>query len=225
MQSEWLRLKAYLHNTPALVKWIYPHWVWDIKSANSIYLTFDDGPHPEATPFVLEELAKYEAKATFFCVGDKVRQFPDIVDSIIYSGHSLGNHTYSHLNGKRSNFDDYIKNVDDCNSALGSYQSAHSPRLFRPPYGKITSRQSQHLRSNYKIIMWDNLIGDFDLTLSVEQCLSVALSNIRSGSIVVFHDSQKALNTLKEVLPEYLKALYSMGLKSKALGTNDLRLI
>ncbi len=197
---------------------MYPHWVWDIhSSANDIYLTFDDGPHPEATPFVLNQLNKFEAKATFFCVGNNVRQYPEIVNSIVACDHVLGNHTYNHLNGRKSDFRSYIKNVNSCNVELNNFLSNHPIKLFRPPYGRITAKESRYLRDYYNIIMWDYLSGDFDRSLPAERCLSRAISNIRPGSIIVFHDSKKAFRTLQEVLPSYLKVLYKKGFKSKAL--------
>ena len=124
----------------------------------------------------------------------------------------------------KTNFDQYTKNVEECNKELDHYYTPDSVKLFRPPYGKMTSRQSRYLRSNYGIVMWDNLIGDFDPSLSASNCLKIATSNIRPGSIVVFHDSQKAFGTLIEVLPEYLKVLHEKGLKSEALTQKELEL-
>ncbi len=215
-------MRRYLHNTPAFVKWLYPNRVWDIKSTNSIYLTFDDGPHPEATSFVLEELDRYQSKATFFCIGEKVKQYPEILETTISKGHNVGNHTNNHLNGSKSSFDEYIKNVERCHRTLNEVGAIKGKRLFRPPYGRLTGGQAKYVGREYAIIMWDNLIGDFDQTLSSRECLRRAIANIRAGSIVVFHDSQKSFGSLKNVLPDFLKAVNDKGLISKALSSVDL---
>ena len=175
----------YFIKTPWWLKKAYPSRVWDLStSEKNIYLTFDDGPHPVATPFVLDELKKYNAKATFFCIGRNVLEQPAIYERIITEGHSIGNHTQHHLNGWE--MPDYLY-VKDVTVAAQYIQSD----LFRPPYGRLKSSQAKQLK-DYKIIMWDVLSGDFDESISNEQCLKNVMENTVPGSIIVFHDSEKA---------------------------------
>ena len=156
----------------------------------NIYLTFDDGPHPVATPFVLDELKKYTAKATFFCIGKNVIEHPAIYKRIIDEGHGVGNHTHNHLNGWKTNTNEYLNDVMIASKLFKS-------NLFRPPYGKLRSIQAKRIADaiadkSAKIVMWDVLSGDFDETLSKEQCLKNVIDNTVEGSIIVFHDSEKA---------------------------------
>lgn len=177
---------------------MYPDRVWGIDTfEKNIYLTFDDGPHPVATAFVLDELKKYNAKATFFCIGKNVESNPGLYDRIITEGHGTGNHTQNHLNGWQTADEVYL---DDVKLAARNIQSV----LFRPPYGRIRSRQARRL-NDYKIVMWDVLSGDFDLSISKEACLQNVLKNTGSGSIVVFHDSEKAWENLRYSLPQVLE--------------------
>lgn len=182
---------------------LYPSLTWKIKTGEKIvYLTFDDGPHPEATPFVLDELKNYGAKATFFCVGKNLQLHPEIADRIISEGHSLGNHTFNHLNGWITNDDLYIENIEQTRSLI------KGSNLFRPPYGKIKKSQIRRIRPRYRIIMWNVLSFDFDKNTSPEQCFQNVITQVNPGSIVVFHDSAKAFNNLKKALPctlQYLK--------------------
>jgi peptidoglycan/xylan/chitin deacetylase (PgdA/CDA1 family) len=218
--------------THRLIKTIFSNYVWDIpNSENRVYLTFDDGPTPEITEWTLSQLKNHNAKATFFCIGDNVRKYPEIVQKVIDEGHSIGNHTFNHLNGWKTATDDYVKNVELCynQKAEGRRQKAegnlHSEEenlhskicvlptdLFRPPYGKIKPSQSKKLRKmGYKIIMWDIISYDFDATISPEKCLENVLNNLQSGSIIVFHDSKKAFNNLEYVLPRILEFLNEKG--------------
>jgi len=177
---------------------MFPNRVWSIDTVErNIYLTFDDGPHPVATAFVLDELKKYNAKATFFCIGKNVESNPGLYNRIIAEGHQTGNHTHNHLNGWTTADEVYL---DDVRLAARSIQSA----LFRPPYGRIRSRQVRRL-NEYKIVMWDVLSGDFDLRISKEACLQNVLENTAPGSIVVFHDSEKAWDNLQYSLPQVLE--------------------
>lgn len=172
-----------------------------------LYLTFDDGPHPEITPFVLSELNKYEAKATFFCVGKQIRDNPDIFKSILQEGHAVGNHTFDHLNGWETKNEDYLANVLKARVYIKS-------NLFRPPYGKITALQHNTLtkyKDPFKIIMWSVLSGDFDTTITAEQCCKNVIENAGSGSIIVFHDSEKANERMKYTLPLVLKTFTEKG--------------
>jgi peptidoglycan-N-acetylglucosamine deacetylase len=197
-----LLVMFYLAKTPNWVKIFFKGCVWEIKeSPKSIYLTFDDGPHPAITPFVLNELKKYNAKATFFCIGKNVVENPLIFNQILNEGHAVGNHTYNHLNGWKTSKTDYLQNIEQAAKFIDS-------PLFRPPYGRISSTQRTNLLSfdkPFKIIMWSTLSGDFDINITPEQCCNNVLKSTESGSIVVFHDSEKAYERLKYALPVVLK--------------------
>lgn len=172
--------------TPYVAKIVYPSLIWDMPSnENKIYLTFDDGPHPDITVSVIELLEKYNARATFFCVGENVQKFPDTFNHIKSHGHSVGNHTYNHLNGWKTNSKDYFSNIEKANKLIGS-------NLYRPPYGRISPAQIKQLKQDYKIIMWSVLSYDFDARVSNESCLENSIKNSRPGSIIVFHDSEKS---------------------------------
>ena len=192
---------------------LFPYLVWSIPSEDTVYLTFDDGPIPEVTPWVLEQLEQYKAKATFFCVGDNVRRNPDLYDSIIKSGHAIGNHTMHHLNGWKTSDEQYITNVKECSSYVTS-------NLFRPPYGKIRFSQSKILRRKYTIIMWDVLSRDYDDSYTGDECFTIVKRKTRPGSIVVFHDSLKAESRMRIALPKTLEYLSSQGYR---FGTIKLR--
>lgn len=199
---------------PSILKKLYSNYIWDIPTKeNVLYLTFDDGPHPEATPFVLEELRKYNAKATFFCVGNNVEHHPEIYRQIIEEGHVTGNHTFHHLNGWKVNDKKYFDDIIEARKHIDSV-------LFRPPYGKITRFQSKHLRNSslgFKIIMWDVLSKDYDLKLNGEDCSFNVLRFSRPGSIVVFHDSEKAFPRMKEALVTTLKFFSEKGYRFEAI--------
>ncbi|RED50507.1 polysaccharide deacetylase family protein [Seonamhaeicola aphaedonensis] len=200
--------------TPLIAKSIFPNYVWDVPSASkSIYLTFDDGPTPEITSWVLNTLKDYNAKATFFCIGKNVEKYPEIFERILVDGHHVGNHTQSHIKGWNSSTEVYLKNVQICDEVIKSqiihselsaknYQNVH---LFRPPYGQIKPKQGKKLMEHgYKIIMWDVLSFDWDKKVSEEICLSNVISKAKSGSIVVFHDSLKASKNMMFTLPKVL---------------------
>lgn len=179
----------------------------------AVYLTFDDGPHPSATRFVLDELKKYDAQATFFCVGNNVAQYPEVYNSIIAGGHITGNHTYDHINGWTADNFAYLKNI----ARAGQYISN---RIFRPPYGRIKLSQARKLinaKPGWKIYMWDIITGDFDKNVTPQQCTDHALTHIHPGSIVVFHDSDKAWDRMHIVLPRVLEYCRSKGWKFKGL--------
>lgn len=197
--------------TNRFVKWIFPNYVWDIpNNENKVFLTFDDGPTPEITEWTLEQLTKYNAKATFFCIGNNIEKHPEIFQKVIDEGHSIGNHTFNHLKGWETGADEYVENVKKC--SVFSAQYSEKKELFRPPYGKIKPSQSRVLRKlGYKIIMWDVLSYDFDQSISPEKCLDNVLRNIESGSIIVFHDSLKAEQNLRYVLPKTLAFLKEKG--------------
>ncbi len=198
----------YFIKNPKVLKKIYPSLIWDIQvDDKSIYLTFDDGPVPEATPYVLDVLDHFKAKATFFCIGDNVRKHPHIYNDIIARGHSIGNHTFNHLNGWSTPTSEYIENIDECSKYTGDL-------LFRPPYGRISPSQIKAFKENYpdsKIIMWDVLSADFDINIDAEKCYQNVIKNASPGSIVVFHDSIKAMPRLKDALPRALENLSARG--------------
>ena len=234
-------MKPYLVKTPRFVQRIFPERVWTFPNNNkNIYLTFDDGPIPDVTPWVLSLLKKHQAKATFFCIGDNIKKHPKVFQQLIEEGHSFGNHTFNHLNGWRTGTEEYISNciafeevmnnldinkssssnkkslkqVQNDRSALSTQHSA----LFRPPYGKITSKQASILQNKgYKIIMWNVLSADFDKNISKEKCLENVLKNIQEGSIIVFHDSLKAEEKLKYVLLRVLEYLNKNNYNCKAI--------
>jgi peptidoglycan/xylan/chitin deacetylase (PgdA/CDA1 family) len=206
----------YLVKSPWLLKKIYPKLTWHIKTGKpSIFLTFDDGPIPIVTPLVLNILKKYNAKATFFCIGDNVNKHPDIFEQVKNEGHAIGNHTYNHLNGWKTDDKTYLENT------LQTDELLHT-KLFRPPYGRIQRSQIkllQNAMAGVKIIMWDVLTGDFDINLSPEKCLQNVLKKTKNGSIVVFHDSLKALDRLEYVLPKAIEVWVKEG-----YGFNPIKL-
>lgn len=204
--------------TPKFVHRLFPKRIWAFpNSKNSVYLTFDDGPIPEVTTWVIEILKQYKAKATFFCIGDNVNKHPNVFQQIIEDGHSIGNHTYHHLNGWNTKTKYYINNCEKCEDSLNRVQDNKSPiktqeseinNLFRPPFGKLTLKQSKNLqKKGFHIIMWDVLSADFDTEISNEKYLENVLKNIQPGSIVVFHDSLKSNEKLRYVLPKVLDYL------------------
>lgn len=196
----------YWVKTPGWLKKIYSQLIWDMpKNQQQVYLTFDDGPHPTITPWVLEQLKLVNAHATFFCIGKNVQAHPEIYQQIIEAGHQVGNHTYNHINGWKSGAEIY-------KSEVLLTQKLVNTELFRPPYGRISFKQIRLLKQhNFKIIMWDVLSGDFDTTITADQCKSNVLRKIQPGSIVVFHDSDKAWPRLKTALPDILQELNSRG--------------
>jgi peptidoglycan/xylan/chitin deacetylase (PgdA/CDA1 family) len=203
-------MRNYFVKTPWWLKKIFPKRIWHINTIEkNIYLTFDDGPHPVATGFVLDELKKYNAKATFFCIGKNVIEFPEIYNRIINEGHAVGNHTQHHLNGWRTNTIQYLNDVTIASKHIKS-------NLFRPPYGRLRSLQAKRITDaiddkSAKIVMWDVLSGDFDEKLSKEQCLNNVMDKTGRGSIIVFHDSEKAFPRLKYTLPQVLKQFTEKG--------------
>lgn len=199
-------MRFYWIKTNAFIKWLFPKYLWNLdRKSNCVYLTFDDGPVPEATPWVLDLLKKYNAKATFFCIGENANTNPELLKRIINEGHSVGNHTYNHVNGWQTTNSEYFRDVNQCAKVLQEI-SNQDTNLFRPPYGKITSAQANKLLSQgYKIVMWDVLSADFDTTVSAEECTKNVLKNIEPGSIVIFHDSLKAFKNLEHALPAALQ--------------------
>ena len=212
-------LMFYLKKTPWFLKKIYPDCTWNIKTdENILFLTFDDGPHPHATPFVLGELKKYNAKATFFCVGKNVKEFFSIYQQMVNDGHKPGNHTYHHLNGWKTNDKKYLEDVLEAAKIIDS-------DLFRPPYGRITRFQLKAIRGKklkLKPVMWDVLSGDFDTNLSADNCYLNVINNAEKGSIIVFHDSSKSFPVLQQALPRVLEYYSKKGFQFKTLPAESL---
>lgn len=201
----------YLVRTPALVKPLYRDLLWHLpRQGNAVHLTFDDGPEPTVTPWVLDQLKRFGMHGTFFCVGRNAAAHPALVERIVAEGHALGNHTWDHLRGWGCPDRQYLRNVLQCDALL------HTP-LFRPPYGRITRSQVSSLRKRFRLVMWDVLSADFDPALTGEQCTANVLDHVRPGSIVVFHDSLKAEERLRVALPQVLHELIRRGLNSTAL--------
>ncbi len=211
---------AYLKNISRLGSLLYPSLLWNMPgTTNTIYLSFDDGPHPEITPWALKVLNDYQAKATFFCVGENILKFPKVFQQLISEGHSFGNHTHNHVKGWKTSTSNYLKNIIKAEAVISKYSEiTNDQKLFRPPYGKIKPSQVKRLQQlNYKIVMWDALSADFDPSISAEDCFKNVIENSKAGSIVVFHDSEKASEKLKLVLPKVLEYYSKKGFKFKGL--------
>ena len=204
----------YLTKAPWLLKKYYSECTWNIKTDEKIlYLTFDDGPDPEATEFVLSELKKYNARATFFCIGKNVEDHFEMYKQLLMEGHKPGNHTYDHLNGWKTTDTKYLQNIEKAAKIIDT-------NLFRPPYGKISKFQLTALKGEklkLRTIMWDVLSGDFDTTIKSENCYLNVIKNAKEGSIVVFHDSQKAFPHLKYALPRVLEYFSEKGFSFKSI--------
>jgi peptidoglycan/xylan/chitin deacetylase (PgdA/CDA1 family) len=224
----------YLVKSPLLLRWYYPSLLWNkSRTEKVIYLTFDDGPIPNVTDFVLKTLKVFNAKATFFCIGDNIVKHPDIFDRVKNNGHAIGNHTFNHLKGWITDDETYLHNVLKCRKLTQT-------NLFRPPYGRIKKSQIKSLKSvvrspksifqdqqsdlglktidsGLNIVMWDVLSGDFDINLSPEKCYQNVIRNTRNGSIIVFHDSLKAFDRLEYTLPKVLKYFSEKGYKFSSL--------
>ena len=210
------------HRTPFFLPLLYPSLLWRIPArAEELYITFDDGPVNGPTEFVLESLATFSAKATFFCIGDNIRKHPDIFRRIVKQGHAVGNHTFNHLNGWKNDTQHYIQNVQQCKAEmqkqLGVKDTVFVTDLFRPPYGRITRKQIKLLEADYRIVMWDVLSVDYNKHLSPEACLRNTIRAVRPGSIIVFHDSVKAEKNMTYVLPRLLDHFTEEGYIFKSL--------
>ena len=206
-------------NIPKWVQMIFKNHMWSIDTdQKELYLTFDDGPTPEITEWVLDQLEKHKAKATFFCIGKNIEAHPEIFQKLIEGGHSIGNHTYDHLKGWTVNSDVYLENIKKTETLLNTYQLPNSKRLFRPPYGKITRSQTKKIKEeNYDIVMWKVLSADFDKTIRKEKCTENVLRNTTKGAIIVFHDSEKAAKNMRYTLPKVLEYYSKKGYVFKAI--------
>jgi peptidoglycan/xylan/chitin deacetylase (PgdA/CDA1 family) len=201
--------------TPFFIKKIYFSLNWDFRNnSDAVYLTFDDGPTPGITEQVLDILKAYDAGASFFCIGRNAERNPDLIKLIRTEGHTVGNHTYSHLNGMKTHNKDYFNDIQLAQSVIPA-------TLFRPPYGMIRLSQIRFLRQKYTIIMWDVMSYDYDEGISAEKCLDNVLANVRPGSIVVFHDSLKASKKVLYALPEVLEFLKKKKFKCRAIELDE----
>jgi len=205
----------YLIKTPFWLRLIYRSCTWRMPTQEKVlYLSFDDGPHPEATPFVLEQLSIFNAKASFFCIGKNVQLHPTIYSAILEANHTVGNHTQHHMNGWKNTTAAYLDEIQSAQKSIAS-------NLFRPPYGRIRFEQIKALRIRkdlpQNIVMWDVLSGDFDTTISGEKCAENVFQHAVPGSIIVFHDSAKAMDRLRIALPKVLLHFTNLGYQFKAL--------
>ena len=198
---------------PRMVTWLFPNRVWQIPTAQKeIFLSFDDGPHPRITPLVLDMLATHGAKASFFCIGDRVKRFPGIYQRILDEGHAIGNHTFHHLNGWKTNDADYLTNITEAALCIDS-------RLFRPPYGRIKGSQARAIvAKGFKTIMWTVLSGDYDAKLNPAQCANRVLENIEPGFIFLFHDAEKAEKNMLFALEKLLEACKIQGFRCEKIN-------
>ncbi len=197
---------------------LYPNFTWRIPTTEkTIFLTFDDGPIPDITEFVLETLAQYEAQATFFCIGDNIQKHPAIFQAVGNAGHSIGNHTFNHLRGWQTADDLYYNNFSICEAQIQQLMPHQRQRLFRPPHGRIKRSQAAQIQQSHEIIMWDVLTGDYSAALSPETVLQKTLQYTESGSIVVFHDSLKAAQNMCYALPRMLAHFKEKGYLFKVL--------
>ena len=199
------------YTIPQLLQFFTPSLIWRIKTnAKIVYLTFDDGPHPQITEWVLSLLTQYNAKATFFCVGENVTKFPETYSKIINSGNAVGIHTFNHLKGWETDNEEYFNNILKCKEVVDS-------NLFRPPHGRIKFSQIRKLKHQFRIIMWNILTRDYDKNLDMNDAIKKIKGNIKNGSIIVFHDSEKAENNMKIMLPEIMQYLQKNGFEMRAL--------
>lgn len=197
------------HKSPAIFRKLMPSRLWKFEASDKrLYLTFDDGPIPGLTDWILDLLKEKGIKATFFCVGDNIIEHPDLFLRILAEGHSVGNHTQHHYNGWKTELDDYLKDVEDCDQSMGAV--GVKTQLFRPPYGKLNWKQRQQLTSK-TIVMWDVLSKDYLMTLDKETVLQETIDATEDGSIIVFHDNWKAELNMKYALPRYIDHFQSLG--------------
>jgi len=199
--------------TPVLLKKMFPNYIWDISTeSNDIYITFDDGPTPDVTDQVLDELKKFDAKATFFVVGENAKKYPKLLKRIEAEGHVLGNHTNNHIKGWNTKTKNYLNNVEKASKIIDS-------NLFRPPYGQLKPKQGKKLiAEGYNIIMWNVLSLDWDNAISKQSCLNNVISKTTKGSIIVFHDSIKASKNMLFALPKALEYFSNLGYNFKAIN-------
>ncbi len=207
----------WIHWIPAVIPRLFPQFLWHhSRNEKVVYLTFDDGPVPGATDFVLAQLEQRNMKATFFMVGENVDKNPKLAQQVIQKGHQIGNHTQHHLHGFKVTTADYLENTELCQETIKLHLGIY-PTLFRPPYGQIKPSQWSKLGKDFTIVMWDVLSGDFDLKQSAETCLKETCKHTKNGSIVIFHDQQNTAKVIKQVLPDYLDFISAEGYTTKTL--------
>lgn len=200
------------YTIPHLFHWIFPNYTWKVKTIKKVvYFTFDDGPHPDITPWVLEQLAVYNAKATFFMVGENILKYHEIFEQVKNHGHQIGNHTFNHLKGWKTNNDIYFQNMQQC-------QELTKTNLFRPPYGRIKNSQAKQISKTHQIIMWNKLSRDYEVNLNIQDCLKAMKKLPANGSIFVFHDSEKAFKNLQVLLPQLLAFYKNEGYEFESLS-------
>lgn len=201
----------FLKSSP-LLRILFHNQLWKVKTKEKkVYLTFDDGPVPEITEWVLDVLRAENIKATFFCIGDNIRKHPLIFKKIMADDHVIGNHTFHHVKGWGCSASAYFQDVEDCRREIEKHQKTKS-QLFRPPYGKITPVQTAGLlKRGYRIVMWDIVSKDYDQQFGADKSLQMITENVSKGSIIVFHDSAKAYDTLQQLLPKCIKVLKTRG--------------
>jgi len=201
----------YFVNAPFFLRWYYPEVIWNkSRVVKKLFLTFDDGPIPEITNWILDTLLAYNIKATFFCVGENISKHPEILQRIITEGHRVGNHTFNHLKGWDTTDEEYIENVYKCHELTQS-------KLFRPPYARAKKSQLKHLKNDFEFIYWDVLTGDFDLNLSPEGCFQNVIRHTKNGSIIVFHDNIKAIPRVQYALPKTIEYFLAKGFTFETL--------
>lgn len=207
----------YISRVSFLARLFHPQAICRINTNGKkiAYLTFDDGPIPETTPYILDTLKKYGVKATFFCVGENVKKYPDLYQRIIEEGHFVGNHTFNHLKGWKTPLKQYVDNVDECAKYVSS-------NLFRPPYGKMTFGQYRALKDRFQLIYWDVITPDYDVNVSSQYCHGIVMKETRPGSIIVLHDNLKAKNKLPELLPGIIEFLIQERFEIQPV-TNNIR--
>ncbi|MFI3282587.1 MAG: polysaccharide deacetylase family protein [Rikenellaceae bacterium] len=196
---------------PHIIQRIFPDLVWEIDDPNGVFLTFDDGPTPGITEWILSTLRKYDAKATFFVLGKNVEMYPDLYEMILADGHKVANHTYSHQKGWGMSLERYVEDVDFANDTINS-------DLFRPPYGQITPSQSRLLGQRFKLIMWSIISRDYNQRLSQKKCFENVAKHLKAGEIIVFHDSEKSFRNMSYALPRILKLTKELGLQCKSIN-------
>ncbi|MES2517311.1 MAG: polysaccharide deacetylase family protein [Bacteroidota bacterium] len=207
-----------IHKTNFLMRAIYPNFLWRIPTQEKeIYLTFDDGPIPEITEFVSEELNKYQAKATFFCIGDNIQKYPNVFQKLVNEQHTIGNHTFNHLKGWDTENTAYLENFKKCRVEIEKNNTTKFTTLFRPPYGRIKKSQAKEILKTHQIVMWDVLSGDYDQNFAKDKVLSKTIKYTEQGSIVLFHDSLKASKNMMYALPRVLEHFSERGFTFKSL--------
>ena len=208
-----------MFRTPSILPWLFPTLTWRIETASKeLFLTFDDGPIAGPTEFVLDTLNQFNAKATFFCIGDNIKKHQDVFKRIVAEGHLIGNHTHNHLKGWNTSVEKYSSNIKECANQIRLVSPDAKVELFRPPYGRIKNSQVKAVQLNYKIIMWDVLTSDYSKSVSRERCLRGSIQATRPGSIIVFHDSLKAKRNMEYTLPRYLEHFVNLGYSFKVLN-------